>query len=182
MRVVSGRSEAEIQAHEAELRTQEAEAKVKYALRRLAANIMRVTRGAGSSAELGHQMVACIEAMEAYRDVVGTWVPSWDLNQMLDPDKAQAEFRPWARQDEVSMARWEAEGTLDCEDAERDVRRACLRIAASMLVNQLPQMNRGETDLSEAIERREAARERRRAYFQAQLTPAPRTQKKPKPR
>ncbi|MCJ2086227.1 hypothetical protein MKK88_09495 [Methylobacterium sp. E-005] len=48
MRVVSERSEAEIRTHEAEIRTQQAEAEVKHALRRLAANVMRVTRGAGS--------------------------------------------------------------------------------------------------------------------------------------
>ena len=173
MRVVSERSEAEIRTHEAE-------AKVRYALRRLAANIMRVSRGAGSSAELGTQMVACITAMDDYRDAAGHGVPSWDLNEMLDPDKAQAEYRPWARSDEVSMARWEAEGTLDCEDADRDVRRACLQIAASMLVNQLTQKSQGETDLFEAINRREAARERRRAYHKAQLAPAPRGRKKPK--
>lgn len=173
MQVVSERSEAEIQTHAAE-------AKVRHALRVLAANIMRITRGAGASEKLGMQMVACLDAMVEYRDAAGHGVPSWVLNQMLDPDKAQAEFRPWARQDEADMARWEAEGTLDCEDADRDVRRACLQIAASMLVNQLPQMSQGETDLFEAINRREAARERRRAYHQAQITPAPRARKKPK--
>lgn len=174
MRVVSERTEAEIRTHEVE-------AKVRVTLRRLAANILRVARGSGSSAELGHQMAACIEAMEAYRDVVGTWVPSWDLNQMLDADAADAEDRTFKPSAE-DLARWDEDGSTDRGLAERDIRHACLQMTASMLLNQSPQKARGEHDFYEGLRRLEAARERGRAYHQAKYAPAPRTRKKPKPR
>ncbi|TXN51702.1 hypothetical protein [Methylobacterium sp. WL2] len=173
MRVVSERSEAEIRTHEVE-------AKVRVTLRRLAANIMRAARGSGSSAELGAQMVACIEAMEAYRDVVGTWVPSWDLNQMLDADAADAEGRTFKPSAE-DQARWDEDGSTDRALAERDIRNACLQMTASMLLNQSPQKARGEHDLYEGVRRLEASRECSRAYYQAKYTTTPRAQKKPKP-
>jgi hypothetical protein len=174
MRVVSERSEAEIRTHEVETN-------VRFTLRRLAANIMRVARGSGSSAELGAQMVACIDAMEAYRDVVGTWVPSWDLNQMLDADAADAEDRTFKPSAE-DLARWDEDGSTDREMAERNIRHACLQMAASMLLNQSPQKARGERDFYEGVRRLEAARERSRAYHQPKYAPAPRAWKKPKPR
>lgn len=175
MRVVSERSEVEIRTHEVE-------SKVRVTLRRLAANVMRVARGSGSSAELGHQMVACIEAMEAYRDVVGTWVPSWDLNKMLDADAADAEGRPWFKPSEEDRARWDEDGSTDRDLAERDIRHACLQVAASMLLNQSPQKRRGERDFYEGVRRLEASRERGRAYHQAKFATAPRVRKKPKPK
>src|ERR1700712_938674 len=141
MRLVSEQSEAQLQAYEA--RTN-----LKHALRRLTANLMRVTRGAGSSDQLAEQMVDCIEAMDSYGDATGNGVPSWDLDQMLDPEQAQSEFRPLVKRDEASLARWEADGTLDRDLAERDIRRASLQVIASMLVNQTPQQTRGETDFS----------------------------------
>ena len=174
MRVVSERTEAEIRTHAIE-------AKVRFTLRRLAANIMRVARGSGSSAELGVQMVACIEAMEAYRDVVGTWVPSWDLNQMLSADAADAEDRTFVPSAE-DLARWEEDGSTDRELAVRDIRNACLQMAASMLLNQSPQKARGEHDFYEGVRRLEAAKERGLAYHRAKYAPAPRARKKPKPR
>ncbi|SDO59866.1 hypothetical protein SAMN05216360_12929 [Methylobacterium phyllostachyos] len=174
MRVVSERTEAEIRTHEVE-------AKVRVTLRRLAANIMRVSRGSGSSGELGAQMVACIEAMEAYRDVVGTWVPSWDLNQMLDADAADAEDRTFVPSAE-DLARWEEDGSSDRILAVSDIRRACLQMTASMLLNQTPQKARGEHDFHEGLRRLKAARERSRAYDQARYAPAPQARKKPKPR
>ena len=175
MRVVSERTEAEI-------RTYEAQAEVRYALRRLAANIMRVARGAGSSAELGNQMVDCIDAMDAYRDAAGNGVPSWDLDQMLNPEVAEAEGRPWFKPSAEDLARWEEDGSTDRHSAEQDIRRACLQVVASMLVHQHPQQSRGESDFYEGLRRLEAARERGRAYDQARYAPVPRVRKKPKPR
>lgn len=175
MRLVSERSEAEI-------RTYEAHAVVKHALRRLAANIMRVTRGAGSSAELGTQMVACIRALDAYRDAAGHGVSSWDLNQMLDPEAAYKEYRPWIKVNPEDEARWDEDGTTDRDLAEQDIRRASLQVVASMLLNQNPQQSQGEHDFNEGVRRLEAARERSRAYHQARYAPAPRARKKSKPR
>lgn len=175
MQVVSERTEAEIRAHQAL-------AKVKGPMRRLAANLLRVVRGAGSSAELGQQMVACIIAMDAYRDAVGHGVPSWDLNEMLDPQVAYSEARPWVKSNDEDLARWEEDGTADAQAAEMDIQKACLQMVASTLVDQLTQKRRGEHDLYEGIRRLEAARERSRAYHRAKYAPppAPRTRRKPK--
>ena len=143
--------------------------------------MMRFTALSAIVVELGTQMVACIEAMEAYRAVVGTWVPSWGLNQMLDADAADAEGRTFTPSAE-DQARWDEDGSTDRELAERDIRHACLQMAASMLLGQSPQKARGEHDFYEGVRRLEAARERSRAYHQAKYAPAPRARTKPKPR
>lgn len=173
MRLVSERTEAQIQAYEALI-------DLKQALRRLTANLMRVARGAGSSAELSAQMVACLDAMVGYYDAAGNDVPSWDLDQMLDREAAYAEYRPWIKADAEAQARWEADGTTDCALADQSIRRASLQVMASMLVNQAPQQRKGEVDFAEAIRGREAARERRRAYDQARVTPTSQGRKMPK--
>lgn len=173
MRLVSERTEGQIQAHEALI-------DLKQALRCLTANLMRVARGAGSSADLSAQMVACLDAMVVYYDAAGNDVPSWDLDQMLDPEAAYAEYRPWIKADAEARAQWQADGTTDCALADQSIRRASLQVIASMLVNQAPQQRKGEVDFAEAIRGREAARERRRAYDQAQVARAPRGQRKPK--
>jgi hypothetical protein len=173
MRLVSERSEAQIQTHEALI-------DLKHALRSLTANLMRVTRGAGSSAQLSEQMVACLDAMDTYGKATGNEVPSRDLDQMLDPEAAYVEHRPGLEDDAEAQARWVTDGTTECALADQSIRRASLQVIASMLVNQTPQQRKAEVDFAEAIRGREAARERRLAYRQAQLDPAPRARKKPK--
>ncbi|MCJ2086228.1 hypothetical protein MKK88_09500 [Methylobacterium sp. E-005] len=101
---------------------------------------------------------------------------------MLDPEAAYKEYRPWIKRSPEDEARWEADGTIDRDLAEQDIRRACLQVVASMLLNQNPQQCRGESDFSDGLRRLEAARERSRAYHQAQYASAPRARKKPKPR
>ncbi|TXM64014.1 hypothetical protein [Methylobacterium sp. WL120] len=181
MRLVSEQSDEDIRKREVEARKQEATKALKRSIRALAANILRVTRGAGQSYHLGNQMVACLNAMTDYRDVAGCGHTTYDLDQMLDPDLAFDEYRPWAADSPEQQARMEADHSDECEDADREVRRASLQIVASMLVDQLTQQRRGETDLSAAIRRREDAREKRRAFHQAKIQKAPRPRVKSKP-
>jgi hypothetical protein len=125
-------------------------------------------------------MVACLDAMVVYCDAAGNDVPSWDLDQMLDPEAAYAEHRPWIKEDAEAQARWEADGTTDCALADQSIRRASLQVIASMLVNQTPQQRKGEIDFAETIRSREAAQERRRAHDQARATPTSQERKRPK--
>ena len=50
-------------------------------LRELAANILRVVRGAGNSYEIAGQCVAVIEAFHRYREKVGHWPDIWDIGR-----------------------------------------------------------------------------------------------------
>ncbi len=56
---------------------------VGWPLRELAANIIRVVRGAGKSYEIAGQCVSVIEAFQQYRDKVGQWPSSWEIDQAL---------------------------------------------------------------------------------------------------
>ena len=182
MRLVSEQSDEDIRKREEDRRKEEASEELKKALRALAANMLRVTRGAGQSYHLGNQMIACLIAMADYRDIAGCGHSTYDLDQMLDPDLAHDEYRPWAADSPEGRASMEADHSDECEDANREVRRASLQIVASMLVNQLPQQKRGETYFSAAIRQREDAREKRRAFHQAKIQNPSRPRVKSKPR
>jgi len=64
MRVVSENSETDIARSRALI-------DVECALRELAANTLRVIRGAGEPDELGEQMIKVLDAMFAHRDAAG---------------------------------------------------------------------------------------------------------------
>lgn len=73
MELVSERSDAEIAQHQA----LEDLCGDPWAL---AANIMRLSRGAGKPWELDRQMSACLDHMIAHRDAAGCGVSSYDLH------------------------------------------------------------------------------------------------------
>lgn len=161
MRLVSEQSNAEI-------RRRRALDQLTPALRQLTANLMRITRGAGHPERLASEMVACLEAMQAHQEAIGYGPPSEEIRAVLDPDEAQKEFRPWAGGSDADKARWEADGSLGIEDAIREIRRASLQMTASMLVNQLTHVRKGEGDIFDAIRRLEAAREKGHAHRKAE--------------
>jgi uncharacterized coiled-coil protein SlyX len=140
-------------------------------LRALTANLMRVSRGAGAPHYIADQMVACLEAMEAYRSAATHGVSAFDFQGMLDPLKVNERYNPHVGGTEEDWARWSADGTFDMESAVDDIRRASLQLTASMLVDQVMHVRRAETDLYEGVRRLEAAREKSRAHRENAMKP-----------
>ncbi len=66
----------------AEVDREWARARIRWPMKELAANLIRVTRGAGRVYDLPRQMVDVLEAMEAYRDVAGCYPSDYGLQQL----------------------------------------------------------------------------------------------------
>lgn len=161
IRVVSERSEAEI-------KRQRATDALDGPLRQLASNILRIVRGAGKPYDLYEQMLAVLQAMNDYRDAVGAWPSSFEMDKILN---ARVE-RNWSDED---LKRWTEGGTLEMELAFDAICRGALQNVASKLVDQKLQIAAGENEVYEAVYRIEALREgwRKERARQAQQARAP---------
>ncbi|MCR5874344.1 hypothetical protein LRS10_09330 [Phenylobacterium sp. J426] len=123
VKVVSEKAEREIATYEAERR-------LDGSLRALAANMLRVVRGAGRAYEFSGQMADVLDAMQAYRDAAGVWPSDQQLSSALrlrEPD--YLETLPEHGQDRFY--------------AERSIVRGALQIAASELLGQQTQKAAG---------------------------------------
>lgn len=110
---------------------------IKWPLRELAANIIRVVRGAGKSYEIAGQCLEVIEAFQRYRDKVGHWPSSWEIDEALsirDERENNAYDEAWER-----------------ECARESVVRGCLQVAASRLMGQNTQEQRGRSEMMEGV-------------------------------
>lgn len=150
MRIVSENSDQDL----ARVR---AEGRVDRALCELAANILRVVRGAGRPYELGRQAAGFVAACEAYREAVGHYPPPEDLGAALDVHR------------ELEPSRF-AEREYVISAASESMMRGGLQIAASRLLGQLTQERAGDSELLDGARqyadyreerRKEAAREQR---------------------
>lgn len=113
MRIVSDQSDKDVAAHRAE-------AQAYHALRTLAANLMRITRGAGKPYDLERHAAAFLDAAEAYRAIVG---------HSLAADNVQNALRV---RKEVSTENDPV--MFEAETAIEEAVSGCLQIAASRLV------------------------------------------------
>ena len=141
MKLVSDNSPEEI-AH------REALDNLSRALRVLAANILRVVRGAGKSYEIGQQAVAIIDAMNEYRQAVGHYPSSHELNSMLS-----------LADDMVGLSAEEFER----QHAQDLILRGALQIAASRLIGQRTQESAGHSQMTDGLIQMEKLRARNRA-------------------
>lgn len=105
---------------------------VEQALRDLAVNLMRVSRGAGESYNLVRQISACAKAFHRYAEEKKHLPAASDLDAMLD-------FRRPASDQERTERR------------VTEIVRASLRIAAAELQGNRLQRDAGERDLYQAI-------------------------------
>lgn len=135
---------------DADLARSAARDEVESSIRELAANIMRVCRGAGSAQELAAQAKFFLEAQRAYREAFGRWVPSRELQQMLNPKKAWQDYHPSSADREFD----------EIDFAQDAICRAALQVTASQLLVQNPQKASGEKDITDAIVALERARGR----------------------
>jgi len=156
MKVVSENSEAELARREATL-------KMRWVLRELAANLMRITRGAGEPWEVGRQTQELVNTLVAHREACGHMPGSEEIAAAL-----AIEERNWAQG--VSDA---ASEMLDAGDT---IVRGCLQIAASHLLGQNTQLAAARDEMHEGIRYLEEIREkykglpiRQRAQSQADI-------------
>lgn len=138
MRIVSEQSEADLAKHRAV-------EDLSWPLRSLAANLIRVVRGAGRAYELPSQMVAVLEAIEAYREVVGHYPSDYELSQPIN-----------VRYPENWRLRDGYDGALST------MVQGALQMAASELVRQDTQMTAGESEMLKGVQRLERYRESQR--------------------
>jgi hypothetical protein len=115
-----------------------ADIELNNALIDLAANLIRVVRGAGKSYQVGRDMAAGVRAYERYHQAYGHWPPSWEVSGILRLERAE----------------------YDDDRATYTICRGALQIVASALLGQRPQRAAGETEVAEGIRYWEAARAR----------------------
>lgn len=157
MRIVSENSDAEIAAARAR-------DEIVWPLRELAANLMRVIRGAGKPYDIGKQAAAVVSAFVDYREVVGAYPTSYEITHALRLDTDKNDDAP------VQEDRWGW--------AEEDIVRGCLQMAASDLLGQATQRSAGRHEMMKGLMEIEAIRqENRRAHVSARPRRIPPTLK-----
>jgi len=156
MEIVSENTPEQIAARRKQQDIEDAQAKVSWALRCLAANIMRVTRGAGRSYELGQQSSEFLTALLEHREIAGHFL-TWELDQML------------SFQREEEWMKTLSPDNLDELDAKNDILRGALQIVASRLVCQRTIESAGEKEMHKGMTRIEDIREERRKKMRAEM-------------
>lgn len=186
MRVVSSQTEADIKRRE----TAEA---LTLPLRELAANVMRLAKHGGHPLRLLPQLEACLGVLQNYV-AAHRYLPDTQLiHDIFDCDLALTQHRPWLAERRREMAEFTGErdtASSDREEAMQLIRHGALQVAASMLVNQLPQQRMGEQDISTGIRLMQQARTKqlqhrtdpkKLATFLAKMTASKRGNRKKKP-
>lgn len=147
IRVVSSQSEQEV-------KRREALAALKWPLREVAANLMRIAKGGGRPEALLQQFEDCSKALRGYAEEHGLLPDARQVQQILDCDIALDEFRPWVRQQQSDVAGLHRDadtGEDDRGEAMGLIRRGALQCVASMLLDQLSQQRMGEKDIGAGI-------------------------------
>ena len=125
---------------------------VRSAMRQLAANLLRVMRGAGRGHEIPQQAQAIVEACVAYRDATGTAPSDFDLAQSVALD----DNREWLEQ-------FSAEDRA-LRHAESMIVRGALQVAASQMLGQRTQLSARISELVQGVhDRNEAIKAAHRA-------------------
>ena len=115
MEIVSQRSEAEIDAEFAERR-------LRWALRELAANILRVRRGAGRSHDIGSQCLQVVECIKACHASKLVRLTALDLESMLrDDSTGESGHDSRARTDQEEARDVIVSGALQIEASRLDI-------------------------------------------------------------
>jgi hypothetical protein len=153
MKVISESSELEI-AH------QRAMPHVEWALRELAANLIRVTRGAGAPQSIGRQAQELIDNLVAYRDAVGHLPDPDQIASALDVDKTR----------EIRLDKSDAD--LDDRYAIETIISGSLRTAAARLLRQRLQESAGEREMDSGLRELEVVKEARRRKRAAEVAAA----------
>ena len=132
LRLAASRSDASIRQHEA---LQD----IRLPLRELAANLMRVARGAGNAYLIEKQAIALVEALTEYRQSVGCGASDSALAEALTigPD-------------------WDTLGECEAVEVDRSLAewaivKGSLQMAASDLLGQASQRSVGEKEMFQGL-------------------------------
>ena len=150
VRVVTSNSDDDIRRHRAM-------SKVRWALVELAANMLRVIRGAGRPHEIGEQTIAVLTAMETYRKDVGFWP---DANEISDSLSFYERPNWFGQISPPDQERWYA---------ERTVMRGALQSIASSLLGQRTQETAGHHEMYQGINEIGRLRAEERARWAAEI-------------
>jgi hypothetical protein len=169
MKIISSQSDEDI-------RRNEAAADMAYAIRILAANLLRVVRGAGKAYGLLPQCLACVEAARAYYDAHGHWPSTHLYSEWLNWDSAESAI-PIDKRSAYAIER---------EMAERQIARGVLQIVASRLLGERPQEAAGHREFADGLDILERARKTRVAEMRREIREfarpeSNRRKKRPKP-
>lgn len=167
VRVVSEQSEEQVQKRRA------IDA-LKPVLRALAANMFRVTRGAGNPYDLAPQMDICLKAFLKVYETHGN-LPGHEVHAMLDPVLTQQEYYPALKPDmakRVEEGTYYENGEMEREHGEEEIRRGVLQQIASMLLDQKLQSRRAETEIAQGIRSLAEGHEKSRKYWNKTRTEA----------
>lgn len=148
----------------AEIETREASNTLRWALRDLTANLLRIVRGAGRPYSIGQQVEALVAALNGYHDAAGHGPFTEHLTEMLSIDGRIHEWRQRI-----------SDSDLHRLYAKEQIVRGALQQAASRLVDQRTQERAGESEMHDGIRNLEAAREKGRKERKAAYDPSPPT-------
>jgi len=129
---------------EQDLKRQQATAEMAYASRQLAANLIRVVRGAGRPFQLGDQCADFLNVAQAYRAAHGVW-PTEEMHDWLSVSSDVDERVRVGGADAAKMR------------AVDDIIAGSLQMAASRLLSQRTQEAAGKSEMVRGINAREKA-------------------------
>lgn len=133
---------------DSELRRKNAETELKYPLRELAANLIRIVRGAGDPDQLPDQLVQTLKFYEKHVKATGGVPKPKVVRKMLDPEEAMIEARPWTEiTNPEEIEALNRSGMAERQEAEELMRKGGLQITASMLLGQHTQSIAGEHEM-----------------------------------
>jgi len=141
LKVVSSQTSTQIE------RTR-AEGDLEFPFRNLAANVIRTVRGAGRPEEMVAQMLACIDAAEAYRKLVGHYPKPKIYRRFLNLAEFYFDPTTWADEREKEAIKQLAmSGYPERIEGERMIHRGALQVAASRLLGQHTQEVLGDHEM-----------------------------------
>lgn len=154
-----------VQNNQSELNRRSAEMDLRWVLKRMAANAIRVVRGAGRPEELGLQCAAVVKSYQDYHNASGEW-PSPNLISNI----LSIRHRDY---------RSETDRAWEWEDAVRQMVAGGLQIAASQLMEQNTQERAGVSEMFDGLR---VIERQRRENAAAYAPKAPKSTKSAKPR
>jgi hypothetical protein len=170
LRLASQRSKAEIAAERERQDAERAAETLSYAVRKFAANVLRVIAGAGKNHTLIDETIALLNAYQELQPYAGTAaypnspiVPlaegltdlDWRKNNPAYPDYDSEENR----------RRWLEDGTEEVRLAEEEVFLAVLGVVAARLVRQPTQESKSNDKFAQALLDYERARTKRTRIY-----------------
>jgi hypothetical protein len=145
LKVVSSQSAEDV-------RRKEAESDLEWPFRRLAANLIRLVRGAGRAEALPAQIAECLAALDRYQKATGAFPKARVYRNFLSLDIRQFDPKAWMKAGEDRAARMLAmSGYPERMEGERLIHRGALQVVASRLLYQNTQEIIGDHEMYEGV-------------------------------